>query len=385
MCYYKFKTANIRYINQNQKVNSLKFNQLILVLLHFTKKGMKFSNQLVLWYLHNKRNLPWRTTSNPYYIWLSEIILQQTRIDQGMSYYLKFVERFPTVKELALTSEEQVLKLWQGLGYYSRARNLHFSAKYIVNELNGVIPATYNDLIKLKGVGDYTASAIASICFNEATAVVDGNVYRVLSRYFGISTPINSTKGIKEFKELAQHLIDTKNPGTHNQAVMEFGARMCKPQNPDCDNCPLNNSCVALSKKRIKELPVKEKKLTIKNRYFNYLVIQTEDNKTKIVKRENGIWKNLYEFPLIETSNEIQENKLVEHEKFDKLFKTMPITVKLFNKKVMVHKLTHQHIYTKFWVVNTQTSADFKHSWNTIKKYPVSTLIDNFLEQYKTD
>ena len=349
----------------------------------FTKKPMKFSNQLVLWYLHNKRDLPWRSTMNPYKIWLSEIILQQTRVDQGMAYYFKFIENFPTVNDLAFASEEQVLKLWQGLGYYSRARNLHLSAKYIVNELNGEFPISYNELVKLKGVGDYTASAIASICYNEATAVVDGNVYRVLSRYFGINTPINTTKGIKEFKQLAQQLLNVKSPGTHNQAIMEFGARMCKPQNPDCEICPLNNSCVALSEKRIKELPVKEKKLKVKNRYFNYLVIQTEDNKTKIIKRDKGIWLNLYEFPLIETLSEIDENQLVEHGKFDELFKNISTSVKLFNQDIMVHKLSHQHIYTKFWVVNTQSSENFAVSWDVIKKYPVSTLIDNFLIQYQ--
>ena len=345
---------------------------------------MKFSNQLVLWYLSNKRDLPWRATVNPYKIWLSEIILQQTRVDQGMSYYLKFIENFPTINELASASEEQVLKLWQGLGYYSRARNLHFSAKYIVYELNGEFPLTYNELIKLKGVGDYTASAIASICFNEATAVVDGNVYRVLSRYFGINTTINSTKGIKEFKQLAQQLLDSKNSGTHNQAVMEFGARMCKPQNPECETCPLSNSCVALDKKLIKELPVKEKKITIKKRYFNYLVIQTEDNRTKIVKRNKGIWINLYEFPLIETQSEIEENQLIEHEKFEDLFENISTSIKLFNKDIIVHKLSHQHIYTKFWVVNTQSSEDFTLSWDTIRKYPVSSLIDNFINEYKT-
>lgn len=353
--------------------------------MHFTKKVMKFSNQLVLWYLQNKRDLPWRSTMNPYYIWLSEIILQQTRVDQGMSYYLKFVENFPTVNELALASEEQILKLWQGLGYYSRARNLHFSAKYIMNQCHGEFPTSYNELIKLKGVGDYTASAIASICFNEATAVVDGNVYRVLSRYFGINTPINSTKGIKEFKKLAQQLINIENSGTHNQAIMEFGARMCKPQNPNCDSCPLNTSCVALSKKLIKELPVKEKKLKVKNRYFNYIVIQTKDDKTKIIKREKGIWLNLYEFPLIETINEIDESCLMSHELFNELFKTMSTTVKLFNKEVMVHKLSHQHIYTKFWLVNTEASANFSLSWDAVKKYPVSALIDNFLTQYKNN
>jgi len=346
---------------------------------------MKFSNTLAYWYLHNKRDLPWRNTTNPYYIWLSEIILQQTRVDQGMAYYFKFIAQFPTINDLAMASEEQVLKLWQGLGYYSRARNLHFSAKYIVNELDGIFPNTYNDLIKLKGVGDYTASAVASICFNEATAVVDGNVYRVLARYFGIFTPINIPKGIKEFKNLAQELIDPSIPGTHNQAIMEFGARMCKPQNPDCKICPLNSSCISLSSNSIKELPVKENKLKIKKRFFNYLVIQTPTNKTKIVQRKKGIWLNLYEFPLVETSNEIDEKELIQHKYFNELFKSKSTTVKLFNNDMIIHKLTHQHINTKFWIVNTSESSNFTTNWNEIHAFPVSTLVDNFLKHFKTN
>ncbi len=353
--------------------------------MYFIKNGMIFSKQLIYWYLQNKRNLPWRSTLNPYTIWLSEIILQQTRVDQGMSYYLKFIKKFPTVFDLAAASEEQVLKLWQGLGYYSRARNLHFSAKYIVNELNGEFPATYNELLKLKGVGDYTASAIASICFNEPTAVVDGNVYRVLSRYFGMDTAINSSAGIKEFKQLAQQLINEENPGTHNQAIMEFGALMCKPNNPDCTICPLNNSCYALSKNSVKDLPVKEKKAKIKTRHFNYIVVQSSDHKTKIVKRETGIWRNLYEFPLVESSNFMDEKQLIEHEIFKELFTNMETTVELFDKEVLVHKLTHQHIYAKFWVVTTTASSNFELSWDAVKKYPVPALIDNFLNRYKNN
>lgn len=353
--------------------------------MHFRLKGMNFSNILVQWYLKNKRDLPWRQTSNPYYIWLSEIILQQTRVDQGMAYYFKFVEHFPTVQLLASANEEEVLKLWQGLGYYSRARNLHFSAKYIVNELHGQFPSTYNDILKLKGVGDYTASAIASFCFNEVTAVVDGNVYRVLARYFGIDIPINSTKGIKEFKLLAQELIDTKIPGTHNQAIMEFGARMCKPQNPDCTSCPLNASCLALKTNKVKELPIKEKKIKIRNRYFNYLVVQTNDDKTKIVKRGKGIWLNLYEFPLVETLKEIDEKELIDDTVFNELFEDLNTSVKLFNRDIMVHKLSHQHIYTKFWIVKTPSTKKFELNWSEIHKYPVSTLVDNFLKQYKTN
>ena len=344
---------------------------------------MNFSKILIQWYLQSKRDLPWRRTVDPYYIWLSEIILQQTRVEQGISYYFKFMERFPTVNDLASASEEQVLKLWQGLGYYSRARNLHFTAKYIVNECQGVFPVTYADIIKLKGVGDYTASAIASICFNEVTAVVDGNVYRVLARYFGINTPINSSKGTKEFKQLAQELISKKNPSDHNQAIMEFGARLCKPQSPNCSICPLNSSCVALGKNLIKVLPVKENRIKIKNRYFNYIVIQTTNNKTKLVKRKKGIWINLYEFPLIEAMGDIDEKQLIEHEIFNELFKKRPATIKLFNKKAIVHKLSHQHIYTKFWIVTTSSTNEFSISWDTINNFPVSTLIDKFISQYK--
>ena len=353
--------------------------------MYFIKNGMIFSKQLTYWYLLNKRNLPWRHTIDPYTIWLSEIILQQTRVEQGTSYYFRFIKNFPTVFDLAAASEEQVLKLWQGLGYYSRARNLHFSAKYIVNELNGNFPATYSALLKLKGVGDYTASAIASICFNEPTAVVDGNVYRVLSRYFGLDTPINSSAGIKIFKQLAQRLIDEKNPGTHNQALMEFGALMCKPGNPDCEICPLNSSCFALSKNCVKNLPVKEKKAKIKTRHFNYLVVHSSDHKTKMVKREAGIWQNLYEFPLIETNDVIELEALTEHPNFKELFNGLSAKVKLFDNEVLVHKLTHQHIHTKFWVVTTTASDHFSISWKSVKKYPVSALIDNFLNRYKSD
>lgn len=346
---------------------------------------MNFSKILIHWYLQNKRNLPWRSTVNPYYIWLSEIILQQTRVDQGMMFYFKFVENFPDLKDLAFAKEEKVLKLWQGLGYYSRARNLHYSAKYIEAELNGVFPSTYDEIIKLKGVGDYTASAIASICFNEPTAVVDGNVYRVLSRYFGINTPINSSKGKKEFKQLAQHLLNNKKSSEHNQAIMEFGARLCKPQKPVCDTCPLNTSCVALSKNLVKELPVKEKKIKIKNRHFNYIVIQATNNMTKLVKRKKGIWLNLYEFPLVETKIDIDEKQLIEHNIFNELFKKRPVTIKLFNKKEIVHKLSHQHIYTKFWVVTATSSTNFSISWDSIKDYPVPALIDKFISQYKNN
>ena len=344
---------------------------------------MIFSNTLIYWYLQNNRELPWRKSKNPYFIWLSEIMLQQTRVAQGMAYYLKFTETFPTVFDLANADESTVLKMWQGLGYYSRARNLHFTAKQVANELNGVFPSTYKELIKLKGIGDYTASAIASICFNEPNAVVDGNVYRVLSRYFGIKTAINSSTGIKEFKILAQTLLDTKQPGTYNQALMDFGALHCKPQNPLCETCPFANSCVAFEKNLTKELPVKEKKIKVRNRYFNFLVIKTANDKTILSERKGkGIWQGLYQFPLIESDKIIDKDDLIASEEFIKLFPD-ETTISLFNKKEIVHKLSHQHLYTQFWIVETETLPKATINWTEIKKYPVPVLIANFLEEYQ--
>ncbi|AZJ33096.1 A/G-specific DNA-adenine glycosylase [Tenacibaculum mesophilum] len=338
--------------------------------------------KLICWYGENKRSLPWRETKNPYFIWLSEIMLQQTRVEQGLPYYLKFTKAFPTVFDLAKADESEVLKLWQGLGYYSRARNLHFTAKFVANELKGMFPSSYKELIKLKGVGDYTASAIASICFKEPVAVVDGNVYRVLSRYFGISTPINSTKGIKEFKELAQTLIDTSQPDVYNQAIMDFGAMHCKPQNPLCNKCPLANGCVALAKNQIKELPVKEKKTKIKKRYFNYLVPITEENKTVLEERKGkGIWQGLYQFPLVETQKKTSEEELVKNKQFTMLFPE-ETTISLFNTEDIIHKLSHQHLITKFWIVKTRKVNEQMMDWAVVKKYPVPVLIDKFLEEY---
>lgn len=344
---------------------------------------MKFSNTLIFWYLKNNRALPWRKIKDPYFIWLSEIMLQQTKIAQGLSYYLKFTVVFPTVFDLAKADESTVLKMWQGLGYYSRARNLHFTAKQIANELNGKFPETYKELIKLKGIGDYTASAISSICFNEPTAVVDGNVYRVLSRYFGIKTPINASSGIKEFKALAQTLIDKTQPGTFNQAIMDFGALHCKPQNPLCETCVFADSCVALEKKLTKELPVKEREIKVRKRYFNFLVIKTSDNKTILSERKGkGIWQGLYQFPLIETEKTINKNKLILSEEYSNLFPS-ETSISLFNKKEIVHKLSHQHLYTQFWIVKTKKISKATIEWNEIEKYPVPILIANYLDAFQ--
>ncbi|WP_396602859.1 A/G-specific adenine glycosylase [Algibacter sp. R77976] len=344
---------------------------------------MIFSKILTHWYSNNKRILPWRETNNPYYIWLSEIILQQTQVKQGLPYYEAFVSKYPSVFDLANANESDVLKLWQGLGYYSRARNLHASAKYVANELKGTFPDNYKGLLKLKGVGDYTASAIASICFNEVAAVVDGNVYRVLSRYFGIDTPINSSKGAKEFKALAQKLIDVKQPAEFNQAIMEFGATQCKPKNPYCNICPFSDSCVAFNKNRIAELPVKIKSAKAKKKYFNFLVFISEDEKTILEKREGkGIWQNLYQFPLVETEKNINEKDFKSLLENHELLKGNTFELVLYNKESIIHKLSHQHLDTKFWIVNTKALPVNGVSLSKVREFAVPILIGNFIESF---
>lgn len=344
---------------------------------------MKFSKILIRWYSTNKRQLPWRKTTNPYCIWLSEIILQQTQVKQGLPYYNAFLTQFPSVFHLAKAKEADVLKLWQGLGYYSRARNLHATAKFVVDNLNGDFPNNYKDLLKLKGVGDYTASAIASICFNEVTAVVDGNVYRVLSRYFGIDTPINSSKGAKVFKLLAQELIDKKEPATFNQAIMEFGAIQCKPKNPDCASCPFQDSCVALQNNSVSDFPVKIKSAKAKKKHFNFLVFVSDDGKTILEKREGkGIWQNLYQFPLIETKVEANFNMILELVKQQNILKNSAFELILYNKDVIVHKLSHQHLHTKFWIVKITKGLKQGVLITTIKNYAVPILIGNFIESF---
>lgn len=345
---------------------------------------MDFSRELSRWYDENKRELPWRETVDPYRIWLSEIILQQTQIIQGLPYYLKFIETFPTVFDLAEASENKILNLWQGLGYYSRARNLHETAKFVANDLNGKFPDNYNDLIKLKGVGDYTASAIASICFNQVTPVLDGNVFRFLSRYFGIQTPINSSRAKNEFKQLAHSLIDSGNPAKFNQSIMEFGAKQCKPQNPDCTACPFNFKCIALEKGLVKKLPIKLKKNKIKDRYFNFLVFLSDDGQTILQQRlGKGIWKNLYQFPLVETSKDVTLLSLKKTDEFQEILKGFDYDIFLFNETNWLHKLSHQHLYTKFWVITLKQLPVEGIPIKTIKNYPVPVLIDNFINTFK--
>jgi A/G-specific adenine glycosylase len=345
---------------------------------------MNFNSILTIWYSVNKRDLPWRRSKKPYNIWLSEIILQQTQVKQGLPYYEALVSKFSTIQDLANASETEVLKLWQGLGYYSRARNLHFSAKYITEHSNGVFPQNYKDLLQLKGVGDYTASAIASICYEEPVAVVDGNVYRVLARYFGIDTPINSTEGIKQFKTLAESLLPTSNFGDYNQAIMEFGARQCKPQSPICSECPLNVNCKAYATAAIKLLPVKLKKIKVSKKYFNFIVMTSEDNYTYLEQRtKKGIWQQLYQFPLIETETPVTAEQLLIH--FD-TFPVIPTTYKelvVFNETDLIHKLSHQELHIKFWILKTSTSIKKGIKWSDIKSYPVPIVIERFINNFQ--
>ena len=342
---------------------------------------MKFSNLLLHWYLQHKRDLPWRNTTNPYLIWLSEIMLQQTRVAQGMPYYNAFVAAFPTIFDLANASEIQVLKLWQGLGYYSRARNLHQTAKLIATDLNGVFPSNYNELLKLKGVGTYTAAAIASFAYNEVVPVVDGNVFRVLARYFDIETDIASPIAKKEFTALANQLISKNNPAAFNQAIMEFGALQCIPKNPKCEICVFNASCLALSKKKVTQLPIKLKKIKVTNRFFNYMVFKDIDQKTLIKQRtEKGIWQNLYEFPVIETNDEVGFGAISE--KIETLFNYNIESITLYNDKPIIHKLSHQKLHINFFEVQVLDSVENATLVAALDKLPFPIVIFNFIQKF---
>lgn len=343
---------------------------------------MDFSKQLIKWYLQNKRDLPWRKTQNPYLIWLSEIILQQTRVAQGLPYYHSFTMAFPTVFDLANASEEQVLKLWQGLGYYSRARNLHQTAKFVAHDLKGVFPNKYESLLQLKGVGDYTAAAIASFSFGEAVPVVDGNVYRVLSRIFEVETDISNTAAKKEFQELAFELMPKNNPAIFNQAIMEFGALQCVPKSPNCDICVFNTKCLALKNNKVGALPVKTKKTKVVNRFFNYLIFEDEIAHTQIQKRSaKGIWHNLYEFPLLETQSNISLDEVIQqtYEYYKDKFEI--ITVENLQGAPINHKLSHQNLSIQFWKVKVKGLLTNGLSFSEVKKFPFPVVIFKFIEQ----
>ncbi|WKZ66246.1 MAG: A/G-specific adenine glycosylase [Flavobacteriales bacterium] len=339
-----------------------------------------FSQALLPWYRENQRPLPWRKTLDPYRIWLSEVILQQTRVDQGTAYWHRFVERYPSVAHLAKASEDQVLRLWQGLGYYSRARNLRTAAQQVVKEHGGQFPADHAALLKLKGIGDYTASAIASICFGIPEPVVDGNVFRVLARVFGIATPIDSTAGKKEFRALAGELISREHPGDHNQAVMELGATICTPRNPRCGECPLARKCIAKAEGRIGELPVKAGKTKTRTRHFNYLLIEAQGGIYLRQRRDKDIWQGLWELPMVET--------------------TAPMTRRSFHARLRTvlghgwaigsmqgpvkHVLSHQVIHALLWKASPPKGftppTDWKQvSWAALDTHALPRLVERYL------
>ena len=340
---------------------------------------------LINWYAENRRDLPWRNTPTPYQVWLSEVILQQTRVSQGMEYYLRFTERWPSVIDLAQATEEEVLKMWQGLGYYSRARNLHQCALQVVEQYHGQFPADFEQLKKLKGIGEYTAAAIASIAFGLPHAVVDGNVYRVLSRLFDIETPINIHEGQKLFSQLADELLNRIQPGVHNQAMMEFGALLCTPKNPDCQRCPLQAQCLAFSHQTVLQRPVKLQ--TIKNvtRYFNYLVLRINDSIYLHKRSGNDIWKNLYDFPCIESQKELTVEEIISSREFFHLIEDQLFTIEK-TSPVFTHKLTHRTILAQFIEIKLekellqfQTKDLFLTRETELGNFPIPRLIDLYL------
>jgi A/G-specific adenine glycosylase len=346
---------------------------------------MSFQSEILNWYSNHKRDLPWRGTSDAYVIWLSEIILQQTRVDQGLPYFNNFLQNYPTVQDFAAATETQVLKLWQGLGYYSRGRNMLYTARQVLEQHAGIFPTRYDQLIKLKGIGDYTAAAIASFSANESKAVLDGNVFRVLSRYFGIETPINSTAGKKEFSILAQSLLAGQQASVYNQAIMEFGALQCKPKSPNCDICPLQSSCFANKQNLVHTLPVKLNKLKKRTRYFNYFFC-TEGDHILVKKRTPGdIWQELYDFPLIETAQNYLEDQAQFTAKLQASFGTACQVSILAQQK---HLLTHQTIYVQFfgldnYIINFNQDAEIK--WVSLQEFdelPLPKVIANFVGKH---
>ena len=299
-----------------------------------------FQTTLLYWYQRNKRDLPWRNSDDPYHIWLSEVILQQTRVDQGLPYYERFVKRYPRVQDLATAELDSILKEWEGLGYYSRARNLYHAANQVISDFDGRFPSTYPDLLKLKGVGDYTAAAVSSIVFGEAQAVVDGNVYRVLARYFGISEPVNTGSGQRIFRDKAQSLLPDKDPGTYNQALMEFGALQCIPRSPNCQVCPLRDTCRAYQADSVEQLPVKQRKKYDRKRYLQYFLMQHGDEVYIERRPEGDIWAGLYQFLLFE-SGENQSYDLVL-EKARSIHEAIEV---IRHQQLKPHKLSHQSLH----------------------------------------
>jgi A/G-specific adenine glycosylase len=321
---------------------------------------MSFNNELLTWYHINKRELPWRNTTDAYVIWLSEVILQQTRVEQGMPYFYRFLEKYPGVEHFAGATEDEILKLWQGLGYYSRGRNMLKTAQQVRDHFGGTFPTSYEQLIKLKGIGEYTAAAIASFAANEPKAVIDGNVYRVLSRYLGINEPINSVAGKKLFRQAAGELLNRQTPGAHNQAMMELGATVCKPQKPACGICPVREGCYAFLHNATQSLPVKLNKVKIRERYFNYFLIRKGDEVLMNRRGDGDIWANMFDLPLIETESNMPLETLLH---MPEALELLGDNVKLIDSyPVIKHILTHQRLYVRF-ITLENTPAILRDGW----------------------
>ncbi len=342
---------------------------------------MDISSQLINWYLKNKRDLPWRHTQDPYKIWLSEIILQQTRIEQGLKYYLHFTQKYPTVNDLAKAKLDEVLKDWEGLGYYSRARNLHFTANFVMTDLQGVFPNAYSELIKLKGVGTYTAAAIASFSNKEKKAVVDGNVYRFLGRYFDIDSPIDMATGKKLYQEIADSIISEQRPDLHNQAIMEFGATYCTNHNPKCSSCFFNQDCKGFRNGTINQRPVKKKKIKVVDRFLNFYFINSPEGFLIEQRNEKGIWHKLYQFPLHESDN--LEDHISHQPQLDHLMKVDILDIS--KVETLTHLLSHQKLHIQFWRIDTKhikTSSKYDLiSYNEIKNKAFPKPVQAFLQK----
>ena len=349
-----------------------------------------FRTILTKWHNENPRPLPWKNSQNPYFIWLSEIILQQTRVDQGTKYYIKFTETFPTVQDLALAPDDQVMKLWEGLGYYSRARNLHLTAKYISQHYDGVFPSTYAQIRELKGIGDYTAAAIASFAYDLPHAVLDGNVYRVLSRIFGIETPIDLPAAKKEFSSLATELLDKNAPANHNQAIMDFGATWCMPKVPMCATCPMQVHCIAFKTQKVDKLPIKAKKMVKRDRYFQFIILRQAHSVWIRKRLEKDIWQDLYDFPSIETDTWMSEADFMEHDFMKKHFYQKNYALRHCSKPYK-QVLTHQNIYAVFWEIDIAAYEVLLESENFIKifekdleNYAFPRIIDLYFMEQRT-
>ena len=376
-----FTFQGAKYIN----LYSLFTLKNVLLILKFDLKkdllnkiSKNFALNLINWYSDNKRSLPWRETKNPYKIWLSEIILQQTQIKQGLPYYLKFIKIFPNVESLASSDEEYVLKNWEGLGYYSRARNLHKAAKVVVDNFERKFPTKYKELIKLPGIGDYSASAISSFSSNEIRPVLDGNVYRLISRVFQVESVINSSKAVKIFKGILEKLISKENPGDFNQAIMDYGSLICKPKNPNCLKCIFKTVCLSFNFKTISKFPVKKNNISKKLRTFNYLVVIDSSNKIVINKRSGkDIWHNLYEFPMIETKEKINKNDVGKHLALKYFISSDSITLQF--DMTQNHKLSHQNLTINYWIVSLGYDLNHAIEIKKINDYPFPKPLHSFI------